>query len=62
MFMEELFWGCAGIGLAIAMPALAFDRGAPLRTRAANAVLSMQNRIPEPVLQIAMKMLRPLRK
>ncbi|AYF79558.1 acyl-CoA dehydrogenase [Nocardia yunnanensis] len=23
MFMEELFWGCAGIGLAIVMPALA---------------------------------------
>jgi acyl-CoA dehydrogenase len=22
MFMEEVFWGCAGIGLAIVMPAL----------------------------------------
>src|ERR1700758_4365344 len=25
MFMEELFWGCAGIGLAIVMPALALS-------------------------------------
>src|SRR5246127_917858 len=32
MFMEELFWGCAGIGLAIVMPALALSaigRAAP---------------------------------
>jgi acyl-CoA dehydrogenase len=25
IFMEELFWGCAGIGLAIVMPALALS-------------------------------------
>jgi acyl-CoA dehydrogenase len=25
MFMEEIFWGCAGIGLAIVMPALALS-------------------------------------
>src|SRR5690349_15235203 len=25
MFMEELFWGCAGIGLAIVMPGLALS-------------------------------------
>src|SRR5215467_5207744 len=25
LFMEELFWGCAGIGLAIVMPALALS-------------------------------------
>ena len=32
MFMEELFWGCAGIGLAIVMPALALSAiGQPLR-------------------------------
>src|SRR5205823_12089632 len=25
LFLEELFWGCAGIGLAIVMPALALS-------------------------------------
>lgn len=25
LFMEELFWGCAGIGLAVVMPALALS-------------------------------------
>ena len=25
MFVEELFWGCAGIGLSIIMPALALS-------------------------------------
>lgn len=25
MFMEELFWGCAGIGLSIVLPALALS-------------------------------------
>ena len=25
MFMEELFWSCAGIGLSIVMPALALS-------------------------------------
>jgi acyl-CoA dehydrogenase len=39
-----------------------FGRGAPLRNRAANAALSMQDRIPGPVLRIAMKALRPPRK
>src|SRR3954452_21141496 len=40
LFMEELFWGCAGIGLAIVMPALALSALAqastagPLRPRA----------------------------
>ncbi|MGH3562402.1 MAG: acyl-CoA dehydrogenase family protein, partial [Mycobacterium sp.] len=32
-----------------------FGRGAPLRTRAASAALSVQGRIPEPVMRIAMK-------
>lgn len=36
-----------------------FGRGAPLRSRAADAALSMQDRIPEPVKKIAMKALRP---
>ena len=32
LFMEELFWGCAGIGLAIVMPALALSAMAPAAT------------------------------
>ncbi|MEZ0364798.1 hypothetical protein ACAG26_13985 [Mycobacterium sp. pUA109] len=36
-----------------------FGRGTPLRTRAASAALSMQDRIPEPVMRLAMKALRP---
>lgn len=77
MFMEELFWGCAGIGLAIVMPALAlsaigqaaapqlnrsFGRGAPVRTRTASAALAMQDRLPESVKRVATKVLRSPRK
>ena len=29
LFMEELFWGCAGIGLSIVMPALALVGDGP---------------------------------
>jgi alkylation response protein AidB-like acyl-CoA dehydrogenase len=36
-----------------------FGRGAPFRTRAAGAALSVQDRVPEPVKRIAMKVLRP---
>ncbi|HEY7075898.1 MAG TPA: acyl-CoA dehydrogenase family protein [Solirubrobacteraceae bacterium] len=32
LFMEELFWGCAGIGLAIVMPALALSAMAAAAT------------------------------
>ncbi len=32
LFMEELFWGCAGIGLAIVMPALALSAMAQAST------------------------------
>ena len=39
-----------------------FGRGAPLRARAASAALAMQDRIPEPVKRVAMKVLRPPRK
>lgn len=39
-----------------------FGRGAPLRTRAAGAALSVQDRIPGPLLRVAMKALRPPRK
>jgi alkylation response protein AidB-like acyl-CoA dehydrogenase len=38
-----------------------FGRGTPVRTRAASAALAMQDRIPEPVMRIAMKVLRPPR-
>jgi acyl-CoA dehydrogenase len=34
-------------------------RGTPLRSRAAEAALSMQDRVPEPVMRLAMKVLRP---
>ena len=37
--MEELFWGCAGIGLAIVMPALALSRDGPGRDARAAAAL-----------------------
>jgi acyl-CoA dehydrogenase len=33
LFMEELFWGCAGIGLAIVMPALALSAMSQAATR-----------------------------
>jgi len=36
-----------------------FGRGTPLRSRAADAALSMQDRVPEPVMRLAMKVLRP---
>ncbi|OHU98601.1 acyl-CoA dehydrogenase family protein [Mycobacterium talmoniae] len=38
-----------------------FGRGTPLRTRAASAALAMQDHIPEPVMRVAMKALRPPR-
>ena len=39
-----------------------FGRGAPIRTRASNAALAMKDRLPEPVMRVAMKALRPPRK
>ncbi len=39
-----------------------FGRGTPLRSRAADTALSMQDRVPEPVMRLAMKVLRPPRK
>jgi acyl-CoA dehydrogenase len=36
-----------------------FGRGTPLRARAASAAFSAKDRIPEPVMRVAMKMLRP---
>jgi acyl-CoA dehydrogenase len=36
-----------------------FGRGTPLRTRAASAALSAKDRVPEPLMRIAMQMLRP---
>ena len=36
-----------------------FGRGTPLRSRASQAALSMQDRLPEPVMRLAMKVLRP---
>jgi alkylation response protein AidB-like acyl-CoA dehydrogenase len=36
-----------------------FGRGTPLRSRAADVALSMQDRVPEPVMRLAMKVLRP---
>ena len=39
-----------------------FGRGTPARTRAANAALSMRDRVPQPVMALAMKVLRPPRK
>lgn len=38
-----------------------FGRGTPVRTRAANAALAMQDRIPDPVMRLAMKVLKPPR-
>src|ERR671930_586875 len=34
LFMEELFWGCAGIGLSVVMPALALSAIAQAATSA----------------------------
>jgi acyl-CoA dehydrogenase len=39
-----------------------FGRGTPARTRAANTALAMRDRIPQPVMQVVMKVLRPPRK
>lgn len=39
-----------------------FGRGAPLRSRAADNALSMKDRVPEPMMRLAMKVLRPPRK
>ncbi|GBG40953.1 acyl-CoA dehydrogenase family protein [Mycobacterium montefiorense] len=36
-----------------------FGRGAPLRSRAADAALSVKDRIPEPIMRVAMRALRP---
>jgi acyl-CoA dehydrogenase len=36
-----------------------FGRGAPLRSRAADVALSMQDRVPDPLMRLAMKVLRP---
>jgi acyl-CoA dehydrogenase len=36
-----------------------FGRGTPLRSRAADVALSIQDRVPEPVMRLAMKVLRP---
>lgn len=36
-----------------------FGRGAPLRSRAADAALSVKDQIPEPIMRVAMQMLRP---
>ncbi|MBB2989285.1 acyl-CoA dehydrogenase [Mycolicibacterium iranicum] len=39
-----------------------FGRGTPLRGRAADAALGAKDRVPEPIMQMAMKVLRPPRK
>ena len=39
-----------------------FGRGTPLPARAADAALSTQDRVPEPIMRLAMKVLRPPRK
>jgi acyl-CoA dehydrogenase len=36
-----------------------FGRGTPLRSRAADAALSVKDQIPEPIMQAAMRLLRP---
>ncbi|MGH3970244.1 MAG: acyl-CoA dehydrogenase family protein, partial [Mycobacterium sp.] len=38
-----------------------FGRGTPLRSRVSSAALSMKDRVPEPVMRIAMQALRPPR-
>ena len=49
MFMEELFWGCAGIGLAVVMPALALSAIG-------------QAASPEQMLRVGARMLRHTRR
>jgi acyl-CoA dehydrogenase len=39
-----------------------FGRGTPLRTQVANATLSAKDHLPQPVMQLAMKVLRPPKK
>jgi acyl-CoA dehydrogenase len=39
-----------------------FGRGTLARTQVANSALAMRDRIPQPVMQLAMKVLRPPRK
>ena len=39
-----------------------FGRGTPLRGRAADAALAAKDRVPAPVMRLAMKVLRPPRK
>lgn len=39
-----------------------FGRGTPARTQVGNTALSMKDRVPAPVMQMAMKVLRPPRK
>jgi acyl-CoA dehydrogenase len=39
-----------------------FGRGTPLRSRVADAALSAKDRFPEPLMRLAMQLLRPPRK
>jgi acyl-CoA dehydrogenase len=39
-----------------------FGRGTPVRTQAANTALALRDRVPRPIMQLAMKVLRPPRK
>jgi acyl-CoA dehydrogenase len=39
-----------------------FGRGTLLRARAASAALSAKDRVPEPLMRLAMQLLRPPRK
>jgi acyl-CoA dehydrogenase len=39
-----------------------FGRGTPARTQVANSALAMRHRIPQPVMQLAMKLLKPPKK
>jgi len=39
-----------------------FGRGTPVRTRAASTALALRDRIPQPVMRVAMKVLQPPRK
>jgi acyl-CoA dehydrogenase len=36
-----------------------FGRGAPLRSRAADAALSLKDQIPAPIMRVAMQVIRP---
>jgi acyl-CoA dehydrogenase len=39
-----------------------FGRGTPARTQLADTAMSMRDRVPRPVMQLAMKVLRPPKK